>query len=198
MNDFFWNATALEIAKDPAALTKATEALIEYALSGAFADMRKRVDTAFESLLEDIGKDKAVTHVFTDGNGNPHPARPAFFSEQWQGKKRLLDERWLQELEQRASTFQGYFAELESSIFDALERYEADPTPENIDALRLTMRVFQDANQLAVDATEHFHRAERWLVLLWAEATYYKKPFRRCGGVIPTLKTTTPPMELTA
>ncbi|HGX3709856.1 TPA: hypothetical protein ACNEJR_004673 [Escherichia coli] len=198
MNDFFWNATALEIAKDTTALTKAAEGLIEYGLSGAFAAMRQRVETEFETLLQDIGKDKAVTDIFTDSNGSAHPARPAFFMEQWLGKKRLLDEDWLNELERRANTFQGYFAELESSIFDALERYEAEPTAEHIDALRLAMRVFEDANLMAVDATEQFYRAERWLVILWADAAYHRKPFRRCYGVMPGLKTTTPPMELTA
>ncbi|EOM1525898.1 hypothetical protein ACNBFH_004438 [Salmonella enterica subsp. enterica serovar Bareilly] len=189
MSDFFYEATDTEILNSPATFAEALELEVEKA-TAAFSAMTNAVEAEFNDRLESIGGEpKGITHLVIDKNSEAHPARPVFFAESWQGQERLLDAAWLAELRERADQTQADLSDAEAATYEALEYFEQHPTAEGIGELRTLCRVFEAATERALDQQEMLLRAERQLVLIWAQANYTRRPFQRNGGEMPELVT---------
>lgn len=187
--DIFNEAAEIATLTDPAQVVAAVEEEAERA-SADFAAMTEAIETEFADLLESVeGEPKGITLVFVDKNGEPHPARPAFFVESWQGQERLIDEAWLIELRERADQTQKDASDAEAVMWLAADVYEQQPTQDAVNELRAAVRLFRQQTARAVNSLNMLMRAERALVLAWATANYHRRPFLRCGGEMPELTT---------
>lgn len=190
VEDDILNEAAESVALDnPAQVVEAVEGEAERA-STAFAAMTEAVESEFANLLESIeGEPKGITVVFVDNHGEPHPARPAFFAESWQGQERQIDETWLMELRDRADQTQKDASDAEAVMWLAADVFEQQPTQDTVKELRAAVRLFRQQTTRAVNALDMLMRAERALVVIWATANYHRRPFQRCGGEMPELVT---------